>query len=311
MSLNGVDEMQEKYTYNAAVKMEERHDQIITFDIERLNERLEHLQSSEMVAKGAANKLIQALTSLNDNELLEKIVIKKNSNLTRKFCVYKDFADNAKLAQNFQKCFNESQKFLAEYWMSSDMCLILSTNIAYAILRHYNSAEIVRISKPSLAGSSEITDINFDYELLKPAVNSMIHFCSNLWTTRKTFGQEILSNFEAERLRLCDLATRVTLHRRRKHLKNAKAYLAEKASTSHTDAVELYKLASNLCRSDSQKTVRISSVEIANLQENTVKGREACEVARKAIDTKFLENKEAIIRNERYKCVKKLFVRQH
>jgi MFS superfamily sulfate permease-like transporter len=78
MSLNGVDEMQEKYTYNAAVKMEERHDQIITVDIERLKNRLEHVQNSELVAKGTANKLIQAITSLNENELFEKVIIKKS-----------------------------------------------------------------------------------------------------------------------------------------------------------------------------------------------------------------------------------------
>ena len=168
------------------------------------------------------------------------------------------------MTQKLQDLFQHSQKIISQYWIRSDLFLIILTKIAYAVLRHFNKVDpqAVCLNQLNVIPTNEMANMTLVYEDLEPAISSLIAFCIEMWSMREDFNNEVLNNYEQERLKSCAQNLRASLHRRRKRLKALKTEMATLISNSYSDSQTLYGLASNLRKIDGRKTIKVSSVEV-------------------------------------------------
>uniref|UniRef100_A0AC34F3R6 E3 ubiquitin protein ligase n=1 Tax=Panagrolaimus sp. ES5 TaxID=591445 RepID=A0AC34F3R6_9BILA len=306
-ALNGVDDIQEKYLYNAAIKMDEQLEYFITPNIERLKAILHEVKKAEHGDKQTSNLIVELISKLVDGSVLESMKMNKKTNLSRGLQVYNTFADSAKLVQSYNNTFTSAQKVIGEYWLNVDLMLLLSSKIAYSMFRQCNNTsgiKLPRLSNPP-SSSNQAIDISLNNEELQLALNSMLEYCLNLWSTRKSFSKIFIEKLETQRLKICDTNLKAVLHQRKKDAKNAKTHLNEVKTSSLDDSIELYNLASFVKNAGKSKPIRVASAEIENLQEGIKNGRSICDEKRALIEASLQANKESVIKNAELEFVEK------
>uniref|UniRef100_A0A914QY37 Uncharacterized protein n=1 Tax=Panagrolaimus davidi TaxID=227884 RepID=A0A914QY37_9BILA len=304
--LNGVDDMQDKYLYNAAIKMDEQIEYFVSTYIERLSRILHELKNDEHGEKQTSNLIVGMLNQLVEGTVLENKKMNKKIKFGRNLQVYNSFADSTKLIQSYHTSFTNAQKVLGEYLLDADLLLLLSTKIAYSIFRHCNNSadiKLPRLSNPP--STSQAFNISLCDEALQAALNSILDYSLNLHSVRERFSKMFIAKVESQRLKLCDSNMKLVLHRRKKHLKSAKLNLNETKNSSHDDSVELYKLATSIKKDDKCKPVRVTAVEISTIQESIKIGRAVCDKKKVSIGNCFQANKEAILKNSELEFVEK------